>query len=122
MAIARVADTSWLYALFDADDAHHETAAAEVRTPLITLVPTAILNETLDLVKYRAGKDAARKALESLESFPHFDLWFQIDARDAVRVWAEHRHLSFHDAHAVALARKTGFPLQTFDRRQAAAV
>jgi len=122
MGIARVADTSWLYAIFDDKDPHHDEAAALVRTPLITLVPAAIMNELLDLIKYRRGKQAALAAGESLESFPHFDTWFKVDGHDAARVWRENRHLSLHDAHAVALARSTGFRLETFDERQAAAV
>lgn len=122
MGIARVADTSWLYAVFDEDDAHHDRAAGLVRTPEITLVPAAIMNETLDLVRYRVGKKAALAAEESLESFPHFDTWFKVDGREAARVWKANRHLSLHDAHAVALARSTGFRLETFDERQAAAV
>lgn len=36
MGVARVADTSWLYAVFDEDDAHHDRAAGLVRTPEIT--------------------------------------------------------------------------------------
>lgn len=122
MGIARVADTSWLYAIFDDRDPHHDEAASLVRTPEITLVPAAIMNELLDLVKYRIGKKAAIEAEKSMEAFPHFDTWFKVDGREAARVWKENRHLSLHDAHAVALSRSTGFRLETFDKEQAAAV
>lgn len=120
--IARVADTSWLYALFDTDDAHHDAAQADVRLPLVTLVPTAILNETLDLVRYLGGGEAARRAFVTLQTLPHFDLWFPVDEQGVVAAWQAHPELSLHDAHAVACSRATGFPLVSFDRRQVEAV
>ncbi len=121
MGLARIADTSWLYAIFDADDAFHDEAIAALHIPQVTIVPLAIMNETLDLIKYRGGKEAALAARKSLESFPHFDLWYHVDGGEAAWVWEQESGLSIHDAHAVALARRTGFELLTFDKQQAGA-
>ena len=120
MAIGRVADTSWLYALFNQADVHHDDATADVTIPQVTLVPTAIMNEFLDLVRYRLGKDAAARALDALQDFPHFDLWYPTEEKEAVAVWTTHPHLSMHDAHVVACARTAGFELASFDNRQKA--
>lgn len=122
MALGRVADTSWLYALFDADDTHHAMASAWIHEPIVTLVPASIMDETLDLVAYRGGPAAAREAHGDLLGFPHFDLWYPVDEQAATAIWLQNPTLSLHDAHAVACARSTGFPLATFDERQKAAV
>jgi len=122
MALARIADTSRLYALFNDQDGDHEAAVSEAATPWVTLVPAAVMNELLDLVRYRHGKETARRDRHELERLPHFDLWYPTGHGVAVSVWETDPHSSLHDAHVVALARKTGFPLASFDRRQREAV
>lgn len=122
MGLGRVADSSWLYAIFDGDDAWHHDAERLVQEPRPTLVPAPIMVETLDLIRYRLGKSAAREAERAMERFPHFDTWYPVSERDVVGVWKEHDALSLHDAAAVALARSSGFDLVTFDRAQAEAV
>jgi len=116
MALGRVADTSWLYALFDADDAFHDEARALVMSPVVTLVPSAIMNETLDLIGYRGGKANATKAEAALRALPHFDLWYPVDEGQALSIWAGHQRLSLHDAHVVALSKQAGFPPASFDQ------
>ena len=53
MGLGRVADTSWLYAIFHEGDTFQQEATRLVQEPRPTLVPTAIMVETLDLVRYR---------------------------------------------------------------------
>lgn len=60
----RVADTSFLYALFSESDAFHARALAAAAVPEATLVPAEIFSETLSLVQYRQGHEAARAAGE----------------------------------------------------------
>lgn len=122
MALARIADTSWLYAIFNHEDAFHQQSESELLEPRPTLVPSAIMNELLDLVKYRVSKQAATRTEEALRGFPHFDLWYPVDKQAALAVWKDHPALSLADAHAVACARATGFALATFDERQKAAL
>jgi len=66
-----VADTSALYALFDAGDAHHGKARAQLAAERPFLVPSEILSETIALLRLRLGRDASRQAVRSVLSFPH---------------------------------------------------
>ncbi len=70
----RVADTSALYPLFDADDAHHEQARNDLANPTPVLIPSEILVETVNLLHYRFGWSPAHSALEALLSKPHTNL------------------------------------------------
>lgn len=69
--MARVADTSALYALFDEDDAHHDEARERFTDPATVLVPREILVESTNLLQYRFGWEAAREALGALLEEPH---------------------------------------------------
>jgi predicted nucleic acid-binding protein len=113
-----VADTSWLYALVDSADPHHLKARNEARQADPVEVPEVIVAETLDLIRYRFGKAAARRALEGFERLPHFALGEQPGHSEAVSVWSANEALSYADATAVALARTRGFGLRSFDERQ----
>ncbi len=117
-----VADTSWLYALFDEADYHHRTARSEAMLAEPVAVPEAILAETLDLMRYRHGKPLAKKALEGLGRLPHFAIGEGVPHADSAAEWRCHAGLSYADATAVALARRKGLKLRTFDRRQAKAL
>lgn len=69
--MARVADTSALYALFDEDDDHHAEARDRFGDPTPVLVPREILVETANLLQYRFGWSAAREAVGGLLEKPH---------------------------------------------------
>ena len=60
----RVADTSFLYALFSHGDSMHARAVREAGRIDSLLIPGEILSETLALIHYRQGFDAARSAGE----------------------------------------------------------
>jgi predicted nucleic acid-binding protein len=66
-----VADTSALYALFDARDAHHGKARTEAARQRPFTVPSEVLIETLGLVEHRVGAQAAREALAGLRRMRH---------------------------------------------------
>lgn len=69
--MTRVADTSVLYAFFDADDVHHDAAVSDLGDPEPIVVPTEVLAETIDLVVDRALHEVASAALEDLLALPH---------------------------------------------------
>jgi predicted nucleic acid-binding protein len=117
-----VADTSWLFALIDPDDAHHEQARQEARQAAPVEIPDVILAETLDLIRWRFGKSEALEALEGFEKLPHFVIGERASLADVKQVWMNHKSLTFADACAVALALKRGFGLRSFDKRQLRAV
>jgi len=58
----RIADTSFLYALFSITDDFHEKALKEAAKPGSFSIPAEILSETLALIHYRQGFQAARAA------------------------------------------------------------
>lgn len=64
----RVADTSFLYALFSKSDEFHARAIEQVRLPDPLVIPAEILSETLALIHYRQGFSAGRASGEWLRS------------------------------------------------------
>ena len=113
-----VADTSWLYALIDGADPHHLKARSQASQPDPVEVPEVVLAETLDLVRYRHGRKVAQAALTGFELLPHFALGEGAPHGETAAVWRGHTALSYADAAAVATARRRGFGLRSFDRRQ----
>ena len=113
-----VADTSWLYALMDTADTHHDEARAQAEEPAPVEIPEPILAETLDLIAHRHGKALAELTLKGFERLPHFVLGEPSPHAESVSVWRDNRGLSFADATAVAHARTRNYGLRTFDRRQ----
>lgn len=68
--MSRVADTSFLYALYNADDAHHEDAGKDLRTGQPVYVPMPVLTETVALIHYRQGYATAKRVLTHLLELP----------------------------------------------------
>lgn len=121
---ACVTDTSWLVALLNPDDDHSATALAEARALQRAHIPPVILAETLGFMKHRTGrKDIMREVVTRLSAQPLFILASPEHDHDAtMRYWDENPKLSYHDAAAVAAARRLGLPLATFDKDQKAAM
>ena len=117
-----IADTSWLYALVDNADPHHEDARSQAKIPAPVEIPQAIMAETLDLIRYRHGKKAAIAALVGYEALPHFAIQDEGDHAATAVVWRQHEGLTYADATAVAAAKRRGFGLRSFDRRQVRAL
>ncbi len=114
------ADTSWLYAFFDADDAHHEAARREASIPGALLVNPIILAETLDMIRKRGGRDASLAAHENLGRMG-MRLMDAPKAAAMHRVVAQHEGVSWRDAAAICTALDEGAGLRTFDKGQAKA-
>jgi predicted nucleic acid-binding protein len=58
----RIADTSFLYALFSENDRFHGEATREVEQRGLILIPPEIFAETIALIHYRQGFAAAGKS------------------------------------------------------------
>lgn len=115
-----VADTSWLQAFFDVDDAHHAQALREARTAAGCVVPMEILTEFLALRRHRAkasgdGSRAARSALEGLLA-AGFVLRATAPDDGLLALYRERPGLTFPDCVAVWVA--TGGRLLSFDAAQ----
>jgi len=112
----RVADTSALYALFSEDDQFHERAMKDVSAPEPIVVPSEILVETIDLLAYRFGPSAGRKALDSLLELPHVRVAEKVELSAVGEIYGRGK-LSLADAFAVQTCVALGAEVLAYDRR-----
>lgn len=116
--MTRVADTSALYALLAKGDQNHDRAVDAVCDPEPILVPSTILAETIDLVKYRYGVIPGLQAMEDLMSLPHLavadDVPFEGVRAEYERVGGR---LSVADAIVVQTCRALGAKPLAYDKR-----
>ncbi len=115
----RVADTSFLFALFVADDTHHAAArdAAGVAGPVV--VPSEVLTETIGLLGHRVGRAEAAAVVAAMRAQRAFEFVHATEPQEALSVMDE-TGLSFVDAVVLWHCRRLGIPAQTFDDRLAA--
>jgi hypothetical protein len=80
-------DTSAWYALVDSDDADHKTAAAFLASNTMPLITTNfIFSETVTLIRYRIGHEAARSFGQKLME-SSFVRVFAVTPADEERAW-----------------------------------
>lgn len=113
----RVADTSALYALFSEDDRFHERAVKDASAPEPIVVPSEILVETIDLLAYRFGPSAGRKALDSLLELPHVRVAEKVEPSAVREVYDRARRMSLADAYVVQTCIALGAEVLAYDRR-----
>ena len=126
-----VVDTSLLYALFDTKDKWHKEAKRALEEHRPVLIPPGILQETLDLLRYRHGAKVAVAALKWLAKsdqvvleLRHGDASFAIvlneynNPKEAVDGVFDAAALSVADAWCIAYAIANGTPLLTKDANQ----
>jgi len=115
--VTRVADTSVLYALFSEADRFHRRAREDIADPEPVVVPTEVLVETIDLLAYRFGFPAGRKALDFLVGLPHIGI---ADKVDVAAVRAVHRgargRLSLADSFVVQTCLALGAEAFAYDQ------
>ncbi len=116
--MTRIADTSVLYALFDASDKWHKQARQDVARPEPMVVPREILAETMDLILRKGGHDAALRAFASLVALPVTRIPEETARLEAVRNhFAEaNGKLSWADSVVVEFARARAAGLLSYDK------
>ena len=123
-----VVDTSWLVALVDADDAHHDAAVAQASSPQPLIIPGPVLAELLQVVHHAtrrvsgtaAARAATRTILRHVTALPTATVRTEYRHDDAAELFLRHHDLSYVDAIGVAVAREIRAPLASFDKRQLA--
>ena len=116
--MTRVADTSVLYALFSDADRFHERAVKDVGDPDPIVVPTEVLVETIDLLTYRFGFHAGRRALEFLLELPHVGLAEKVEVAAVRAVYeAAKGRLSLADSFVVQTCLTLGTGALAYDRQ-----
>lgn len=114
----RVADTSALYALFSEDDQFHERAMIDVSVTDSIVLPTEILVETVDLLTYRFGAGAGKKALESLIELPHVSIAEKVEISAVKEIFEKSkRALSLADAFVIQTCLALGADVLAYDKR-----
>jgi predicted nucleic acid-binding protein len=113
----RVADTSALYALFSEDDRFHERALKDVSSPEPIAVPSEILVETMDLIAYRFGGDAGRRALDALVQLPHLSVAEKVELSAVKEIYDRAKGMSLADAYVVQTCVALGAEVLAYDKR-----
>lgn len=126
----RLADSSFLLALFLSGDRNFAAADREAARPEAILVVSEVLAETLGVLQKRKGIDFARLVKQWMEGKPHFQFVFtqrsHFDLASRIFVKAPER-LNYVDSVIVAWAVASSASVLTYDedlrraiRRQAA--
>ena len=114
----RIADTSFLYALFSQEDIHHERAIKDVKGPLPILIPPEILSECLALIHYRIGFPAAQTAGRWLRAQGGFRV-LEGDEKTYDEIWnifaGSKGSMSYPDAVVIAWSKKLKMSPLSYD-------
>jgi predicted nucleic acid-binding protein len=125
--MALICDTGGIYALYDADDAHHELVRRSVETePGPLFLPVILLAEIDYLLQSRLGVGASLDFLKSIESGAFTLIAPTADDLTRCReLIHQYRDLSIGiaDASVVAAAERLGIPrILTVDQRHFRAI
>lgn len=114
--MARIADTSFLLTLFDAQDPRRKAAKEWAAEADAIAIPPEVLGETLGVSHSRQGYAKAEEIFLWLAKMPHIEL---LDTTDVSRIAEIFRHaagkLSWVDAAVVAWCRQLGGKPLCFD-------
>ncbi|MHB8633783.1 MAG: PIN domain-containing protein [Thermoplasmatota archaeon] len=118
----KIADTSFLVAMFDADDHRNAEAAAAFAKTNPVLIGPEVLVETLGVIKAKVGRNPSSQVLEDLMALPNVEWTSGADVPDTYRIYREEKSLSYVDAAVVhhAVARRMG--ALTYDSAQTRAL
>lgn len=114
----RLADSSFLLALFLSGDRNHGSADREAAKSEPILVLSEVLGETLGVLQKRKGIDFARLVKQWIEGKPHFQFAFtqrtHFDAASRIFMKAPER-LNYVDSIVAAYAIASATTLLTYD-------
>lgn len=114
----RLADSSFLLALFLSGDRNFAAADREAAKPEPILVLSEVLGETLGVLQKRKGIDFARLVKQWIEGKPHFQFAFtqrsHFDAGSRIFMKAPER-LNYVDAIVTAWAVASSATVLTYD-------
>lgn len=116
----RIADTSFLYALFSDSDSFHTEALKIARRRKPITVPSEIYSETIALIHYRQGFNVAKSAGDWLRAHPRIEIRSGSDRvlEEAWRAYSGARgSLSYPDSVVVAWSQGRGAVPLAFDTR-----
>ncbi len=113
----RVADTSALYALFSEEDRFHQRALKDMSAPGPVAVPSEILVETIDLLAYRFGPSAGKKALDSLLQLPHVRVAEKVELSAVKEIYDRAKGMSLADAFVIQTCVALGAEVLAYDER-----
>ena len=125
--MALVCDTGGVYALYDADDSHHDAVKAVIETePGALLLPAILLAEIDYLLNERLGVDATLDFLASVESgaftLVHLTADDLIRCRELIQRYRD-MPLGIADASVIATAERLRLQrILTLDQRHFRAV
>lgn len=114
----KVADTSFLVAFFDEDDARSEEAAARLATTQPVVVSPEVLVETLGVLKAKGGRSVAAGALDDLMRLENLEWSTECNPVGAHAIYRAEPALSYVDAAVVELSVRLGADLLTYDLAQ----
>lgn len=113
----RVADTSALYALFSEEDRFHQRALKDMSAPGPVAIPSEILVETIDLLAYRFGPSAGKKALDSLLQLPHVRVAEKVELSAVKEIYDRAKGMSLADAFVIQTCVALGADVLAYDGR-----
>jgi predicted nucleic acid-binding protein len=116
--MSHVADTSFLVAFFDADDARHQASRKALAAARPVVIPVEVLVELLGVLKVKAGRPASLAALDSLLRIPTVEWDERGDVVGAYERMRSEAKLSFVDAAAIQCALRRGARLLSYDEPQ----
>lgn len=120
--MARVADTSFLYAAFDAADARHKDARDEIAKPQAINIPLCVMAEFLDLVTYRHDHKTALQVHRDLAQLATVAIVPLRDETNVLTIWAAHPGLSIADAAGIQACIEGQDKLLSYDVKQTKAL
>lgn len=116
--MSRLADSSFLFALFDHADDRRPLALRWAEDPAAIEIVPEVLGETLGVTQRRPGFSAAREIYFALRSKPHIRF---VESPGASKIEEEFEaakgSLTWTDAAVVAAARTMGREVLCFDPR-----
>jgi predicted nucleic acid-binding protein len=116
LGLTRIADTSFLLAVYNHKDRFHEQAFAWLENPDSIAIPFEVLLETVGVAQRRYGFDIATHIEQSLRRLPHISFLPPLDTSTVrVRWHAAKGRLSWVDAAVVEACRRREGHALTFD-------